>query len=91
MASSFSNLHIFLNTVVKKVDVSDDNSTIEALYAISRQVFILFLEQTNSKPRANVECGGYDIRTSQDLVDWYTLLLDSISQLKVLSYSFREI
>lgn len=40
MASSFSNLRIFLNTVVKKVDVSDDNSTIEALYAISRQVSI---------------------------------------------------
>lgn len=40
MTDAYSNLQVFLNTVVKKVDVSDDSTTIEALYAISRQVFI---------------------------------------------------
>jgi len=54
-------LQVFYNTVVKQVTMNEDSS-IESIIAVQRT------------PVSGVECGGYDIRTSQDIKDWYSPL-----------------
>jgi hypothetical protein len=52
-----ANLQTFTNTVIKSVKTSRNGITsIEAIQRV---------------PKSGVKCGGYDIRTSEDLQDWY--------------------
>jgi hypothetical protein len=56
-----NNLQIFYNTVLKSAQTSPSSSgdTITSVTAIQRTV------------KAGVPCGGYDVRPSQDITDWY--------------------
>jgi hypothetical protein len=52
-------LTVFLDTVVKQVELSEDGSQIKSLTAITR------------RPKPGVAANGYDRLPSQDIVDWY--------------------
>jgi len=67
------NLQLFLNTVPKRVTV--DSNIITSITAIQRIV----------KP--GVQCGGYDIRPSQDIKDWYTLTPSTRWDKKIIALS----
>lgn len=53
-------LVVFLETVVKQVELSEDNFRLKSLIAIRR------------KPRSDDRANGYDLLPSEDLRDWYS-------------------
>lgn len=55
-----TNLTVFLNTVVKNVELNEEGTQIVAIEAITRI------------PKAGVEHRGYDKLPSRDLADWYS-------------------
>lgn len=59
LAARSERLHVYLNTVVKSVQLGADGRRIAGLTAIRRT------------PRPGVQAGGYDVLPSDDLPDWY--------------------
>jgi hypothetical protein len=59
-AAAGERLMVFLDTVVKRVDLSTDRRRVVAIECIART------------PRPGVACRGYDRLPSADLADWYS-------------------
>lgn len=71
-------LVVFLDTVVKRVDLSDDGTRVRGLTCIART------------PRAAVHDRGYDRLPSDDLADWYSPTDSDRFTKRVISFESRS-